>query len=137
MCLQIKVSAKISTLFNLDFVMITPSNITLNKEKTLLTITFKGVDYPLSAEYLRVYSPSAEVVGHGPGQETLQVGKDNVTITRIEPTGNYAVVLFFSDGHDSGIYSWSHLHHLSTNHKDLWPEYLSRLKAAGHAHPEL
>ncbi len=137
MCLQIKVSAKISTLFNLDFVMITPSNITLNKEKTLLTITFEGVDYPLSSEYLRVYSPSAEVVGHGPGQETLQVGKDNVTIARIEPTGNYAVVLFFSDGHDSGIYSWSHLHHLSTNHKDLWSEYLDRLKAAGHVHPEL
>ena len=137
MCLQIKVSAKISNLFNLDFVMITPSNITLNKEKTLLTITFDGVDYPLSAEFLRVYSPSAEVVGHGPGQETLQVDKENVTITRIEPTGNYAVVLFFSDGHDSGIYSWSHLHHLSTNHNDLWPEYLAKLKVAGHAHSEL
>ena len=137
MCLQIKVSAKISISFNLDFIMITPSNIILNKEKTLFTITFDGVDYPLTTEYLRVYSPSAEVVGHGPGQETLQVGKDNVTITRIEPTGNYAVILFFSDGHDSGIYSWSHLHHLATNHKDLWPEYLTRLKAAGHAHPEL
>jgi DUF971 family protein len=136
-CLQIKVSAKISISFNLDFIMITPSNIILNKEKTLFTITFDGVDYPLTTEYLRVYSPSAEVVGHGPGQETLQVGKDNVTITRIEPTGNYAVILFFSDGHDSGIYSWSHLHHLATNHKDLWPEYLTRLKAAGHAHPEL
>ena len=117
--------------------MITPSNIILNKEKTLFTITFDGVDYPLTTEYLRVYSPSAEVVGHGPGQETLQVGKDNVTITRIEPTGNYAVILFFSDGHDSGIYSWSHLHHLATNHKDLWPEYLTRLKVAGHAHPKL
>jgi DUF971 family protein len=136
-CLQIKVSAKISISFNLDFIMITPSNIILNKEKTLFTITFDGVDYPLTTEYLRVYSPSAEVVGHGPGQETLQVGKDNVTITRIEPTGNYAVILFFSDGHDSGIYSWSHLHHLATNHKDLWPEYLTRLKAAGHVHPEL
>jgi len=117
--------------------MITPSNITLNKEKTLFTITFDGVDYPLTAEYLRVYSPSAEVVGHGPGKETLQVGKDNVTITRIEPTGNYAVILFFSDSHDTGIYSWTHLHHLATNHKDLWPEYLARLKAAGHTHSEL
>ncbi|HAD98940.1 MAG TPA: 1-(5-phosphoribosyl)-5-((5-phosphoribosylamino)methylideneamino)imidazole-4-carboxamide isomerase [Gammaproteobacteria bacterium] len=117
--------------------MITPSNIILNKGKTLFTITFDGVDYPLTTEYLRVYSPSAEVVGHGPGQETLQVDKSGVTITRIEPTGNYAVILFFSDGHDSGIYSWSHLHHLATNHKDLWPEYLARLKAAGHSHPEL
>ena len=117
--------------------MITPSNIILNKGKTLFTITFDGVDYPLTTEYLRVYSPSAEVVGHGPGQETLQVDKSGVTITRIEPTGNYAVILFFSDGHDSGIYSWSHLHNLATNHKDLWPEYLARLKAAGHSHPEL
>ena len=117
--------------------MITPSNIILNKGKTLFTITFDGVDYPLTTEYLRVYSPSAEVVGHGPGQETLQVDKSGVTITRIEPTGNYAVILFFSDGNDSGIYSWSHLHHLATNHKDLWPEYLARLKAVGHAHPEL
>jgi DUF971 family protein len=136
-CSQIKVSAKISNSFNLDFIMITPSNIILNKGKTLFTITFDGVDYPLTTEYLRVYSPSAEVVGHGPGQETLQVDKSGVTITRIEPTGNYAVILFFSDGHDSGIYSWSHLHHLATNHKDLWPEYLARLKAAGHSHPEL
>ena len=68
--------------------MQTPSNITLNKDKNLLTITFDGVDYKLSSEYLRVYSPSAEVVGHGPGQETLQVDKENVTITRIQPTGN-------------------------------------------------
>ncbi|HIC40184.1 FIG028220: hypothetical protein co-occurring with HEAT repeat protein [hydrothermal vent metagenome] len=116
--------------------MQTPTNITLNKEKTLLTITFDGVDYPLSAEYLRVYSPSAEVVGHGPGQDTLQVDKENVTIQRIEPTGNYAVILFFSDSHDTGIYSWSHLHHLATNHEDLWAEYLGRLKDAGHSHSE-
>ena len=77
--------------------MKTPSNITLNKDKNLLTVTFDGVDYPMSSEYLRVYSPSAEVVGHGPGQETLQVDKENVTIKRIQPTGNYAIVLFFSD----------------------------------------
>ena len=93
--------------------MHTPSNITLNKDKNLLTITFDSVDYPLTTEYLRVYSPSAEVVGHGPGQETLQVDKENITISRIEPTGNYAVILFFSDGHDSGIYSWSHLYKLT------------------------
>lgn len=111
-----------------------PTNITLNKDKNVFTITFDGVDYPLSTEYLRVYSPSAEVVGHGPGQGTLQVGKDNVTITRIEPTGNYAVILFFSDGHDSGIYSWSHLHHLALNQTALWADYLAKLKAAGHTH---
>ncbi len=114
--------------------MQTPTNITLNKNKTLLTLTFDGIDYPLSAEYLRVYSPSAEVVGHGPGQETLQLGKENVTIKRIEPTGNYAVVLFFSDNHDSGIYSWTHLHNLALNHDKLWNEYLGKLKQAGHSH---
>lgn len=118
-------------------IMQTPSNLTLNKDKNLLTITFDGVEYPLTSEYLRVYSPSAEVVGHGPGQETLQVDKENVKINRIEPTGNYAVILFFSDDHDSGIYSWSHLHHLATNHATLWPEYLNKLKAAGHTHSQL
>lgn len=113
-----------------------PSNITLNKSKTLLTLTFDGIEYPLSTEYLRVYSPSAEVLGHGPGQETLQTGKENITITRIEPTGNYAVVLFFSDGHDSGIYSWTHLHKLATKQDELWSTYLARLKAAGHTHKQ-
>ncbi|SMN00784.1 FIG028220: hypothetical protein co-occurring with HEAT repeat protein [uncultured Candidatus Thioglobus sp.] len=113
-----------------------PSNITLNKSKTLLTLTFEGIEYPLSTEYLRVYSPSAEVVGHGPGKETLQTGKENITITRIEPTGNYAVVLFFSDGHDSGIYSWTHLHKLATEQDKLWSNYLARLKAAGHVHKQ-
>jgi DUF971 family protein len=117
--------------------MQTPTNITLNKEKTLLTITFDEIDYPLNAEYLRVYSPSAEVVGHGKGQETLQLNKENVTISRIKPVGNYAVVLFFSDEHDSGIYSWSHLHKLALNHDKLWHEYLQKLKDAGHAHPQL
>jgi len=86
---------------------------------------------------LRVYSPSAEVVGHGPGQETLQVGKEGVTITDIQPTGNYAVVLFFSDGHDTGIYSWSHLYNLSKNLDKLWSEYLQKLRDAGHAHPQI
>ncbi len=117
--------------------MHTPSNITLNKDKNLLTITFDSVEYPLTTEYLRVYSPSAEVVGHGPGQETLQVDKENVTISRIEPTGNYAIILFFSDGHDSGIYSWSHLHKLATEKEQLWDDYLARLKAAGHTHSQL
>lgn len=114
-----------------------PSNITLDKRKTLLTLTFDSTKYSLSAEYLRVYSPSAEVVGHGPGQETLQVGKESVIISRIEPTGNYAIVLFFSDGHDSGIYSWEHLYKLATEQDKLWSDYLARLKdARGHSHKQ-
>jgi len=116
--------------------MTPPSKINLNKAKTILTVTFDDIDYELSSEFLRVYSPSAEVVGHGPGQETLQVGKEGVTITNIQPTGNYAVVLFFSDGHDTGIYSWSHLRNLATNVKKLWDEYLTKLKEAGYKHSE-
>jgi len=112
--------------------MTPPSKINLNKAKTVLTVTFDENDYHLSAEFLRVYSPSAEVVGHGPGQETLQLNKENVTITNIQPTGNYAIILFFSDGHDTGIYSWSHLFNLSINKDNLWNEYLSKLEAAGH-----
>ena len=114
--------------------MTPPSKINLNKAKTVLTVTFDDIDYGLSAEFLRVYSPSAEVVGHGPGQETLQVGKEGVTITNIQPTGNYAIVLFFSDGHDTGIYSWSHLHKLAINNDRLWQVYLVKLKNAGHQH---
>ncbi|SMN16892.1 FIG028220: hypothetical protein co-occurring with HEAT repeat protein [uncultured Candidatus Thioglobus sp.] len=117
--------------------MQTPSNITLNKDKNLLTLTFDGIEYPLTTEFLRIYSPSAEVVGHGPGQETLQLDKENVKVDRIKPTGNYAIVLFFSDGHDSGIYSWEHLHKLATNKDDLWSNYLKRLKEAGHSHSQL
>lgn len=113
-----------------------PSNIILDKTKALLTLTFDATKYPLTAEYLRVYSPSAEVRGHAPGQETLQIGKENVTISRIQPTGNYAVILFFSDGHDSGIYSWEHLHNLATNQDKLWGDYLTKLKNAGHIHKQ-
>jgi len=116
--------------------MTPPSKINLNKAKTVLTVTFDDIDYDLSAEFLRVYSPSAEVVGHGPGQEILQVGKEGVTITNIQPTGNYAIVLFFSDGHDTGIYSWSHLHNLATKQAKLWSQYLQKLKDAGHSHRE-
>ena len=116
--------------------MTPPSKINLNKAKTVLTVTFDDIDYALSAEFLRVYSPSAEVVGHGPGQETLQVGKENVTIKNIQPTGNYAVVLFFSDGHDTGIYSWSHLNKLALNMNEMWVDYLAKLKSAGHKHSE-
>jgi len=110
--------------------MQTPSNITLNKAKNLLTVCFDGTDYQLSAEYLRVYSPSAEVVGHGPGEETLQVGKKNVLIERIAATGNYAIVLFFSDKHDSGIYSWEHLYKLASKQQQLWADYLQRMERA-------
>ena len=114
--------------------MTPPSKINLNKAKTVLTVTFDDIDYELTSEFLRVYSPSAEVVGHGPGQETLQVDKERVTITNIQPTGNYAVVLIFSDGHDTGIYSWSHLYNLATNQENLWIEYLNKLKNSGHIH---
>ena len=117
--------------------MTPPSKINLNKAKTVLTVTFDDIDYELTSEYLRVYSPSAEVVGHGPGQETLQVGKEDVTITNIQPTGNYAIVLFFSDGHDTGIYSWSHLYNLAKNKKVLWSDYLAKLSAAGHQHSQI
>jgi len=117
--------------------MTPPSKINLNKAKTVLTVTFDDIDYELTSEFLRVYSPSAEVVGHGPGQETLQVDKEGVTIANIQPTGNYAIVLFFSDGHDTGIYSWSHLYKLATNQEALWVEYLDKLKNAGHNHSQL
>ena len=86
----------------------------------------------LTAEFLRVSSPSAEVRGHGQGNEVLQVGKEDVTITGIEPVGNYAVKLIFSDGHDSGLYSWDILHEFASHHQALWQSYLQRLQAAGH-----
>jgi DUF971 family protein len=85
----------------------------------------------LPFEFLRVYSPSAEVRGHGPGQETLQVGKRDVTITALQPVGHYAVQPDFSDGHASGIYSWDYLYELGVNHDRLWAEYLAALEAAG------
>jgi DUF971 family protein len=86
----------------------------------------------MSAELLRVYSPSAEVRGHGPGQEVLQIGKEDVQISRIEPVGNYAVRLFFDDGHDTGIYSWEELHRIGSHTDELWSDYVGRLSAAGH-----
>ncbi|MFM7123134.1 MAG: gamma-butyrobetaine hydroxylase-like domain-containing protein [Fluviibacter sp.] len=86
----------------------------------------------LTAEFLRVSSPSAEVRGHGQGNEVLQVSKEDVTITGIEPVGNYAVKLIFSDGHDSGLYSWDVLYEFASNHQALWQSYLQRLQAAGH-----
>jgi DUF971 family protein len=91
-----------------------------------------GTSFDLPFEYLRVYSPSAEVRGHGPGQEVLQTGKENVRVESIEPVGNYAVRLFFDDGHSTGLYTWEYLYELGTNQTDKWEDYLGRLEAAGH-----
>lgn len=91
-----------------------------------------GERFGLSAEYLRVYSPSAEVRGHGPGQGVLQLGKEAVGIERIEPVGNYAVCLHFDDGHNTGIYAWDELYRLGVHRDELWAEYLRQLEAAGH-----
>ena len=88
-------------------------------------------EFELSCELLRVYSPSAEVRGHGPGQEVLQTDKENVNITAVEPVGHYAVRLVFDDGHDSGIYSWDYLYDLARNREAYWQRYLDRLAAAG------
>ena len=108
-------------------IMNTPSNITLSKNKKLLTVTFDNTDYPMTSEYLRVYSPSAEVQGHGPGQETLQLDKQDVTIQVLVPMGNYAIAIHFSDGHTTGIYSWSHLYKLGSQKEDLWLDYCNRV----------
>jgi DUF971 family protein len=109
-----------------------PTEITLHKKSRTLELGFDdGSHYQLSAEFLRVCSPSAEVRGHGPGQETLQTGKRNVEITALEPVGNYAVQPTFSDGHSSGIYSWDVLHRLCASHDELWADYLERLEKAG------
>jgi DUF971 family protein len=109
-----------------------PSNINFHQKSRVLEISFENGDtYNLPCEFLRVYSPSAEVRGHGPGQEVLQVGKENVNIEKIEPVGNYAIQLYFDDGHSTGIYSWDTLHNLGSNYAGLWQEYLDRLKQAG------
>ena len=109
-----------------------PTEITLHKKSRMLELKFEdGSQYQLPAEYLRVYSPSAEVRGHGPGQETLQTGKRNVELTELEAVGNYAVQPTFSDGHNTGIYSWDLLYDLGLNQDRLWAEYLDRLEKAG------
>lgn len=108
--------------------MTPPNNITLSKDKKLLTVSFKEDDYNLTSEFLRVYSPSAEVRGHGPGQETLQLNKQDVSILSIAPMGNYAIAIHFSDGHTTGIYSWSYLLHLGTEKEGLWQDYCNQVK---------
>jgi DUF971 family protein len=109
-----------------------PTEIKLHKQSKVLEIAFDdGSRFSLPFEGLRVFSPSAEVRGHGPGQETLQIGKKNVDINAVEPVGHYAVVLVFDDGHDSGIYSWDYLYDLGKHYDVYWREYLRRLEAAG------
>jgi DUF971 family protein len=109
-----------------------PTDITLHAASRVLEIAFDdGRVFKLPFEFLRVYSPSAEVRGHGPGQETLQLGKREVTITQLEPVGHYAVQPLFSDGHSSGIFSWQYLYELGLHQDELWVEYLDRLEEAG------
>jgi DUF971 family protein len=110
----------------------TPQGIKLHQQSKTLELTYSDDEsYTLSCEYLRVYSPSAEVLGHAPGQEVLQFGKINVGISKIEQVGNYAIKITFSDGHDSGIFSWAYLYSLCTTHDKKWKDYLERLTAEG------
>jgi DUF971 family protein len=109
-----------------------PTDIRLHKKTALLELKYAdGGIYTLPAEFLRVHSPSAEVRGHGPGQEVLQTGKLNVKISTIEPVGNYAVRLHFDDDHNTGIFSWEYLRELALHQQQMWDEYLQRMKAAG------
>lgn len=114
-----------------------PLNIRLHQRSRRLEVEFAdGSHFDLPCEYLRVYSPSADVKGHGPGQGTLQVGKEQVNITAIEPVGNYAVKLHFDDGHNTGLYSWQYLYELGRDYESNWQAYLEALEAAGHSRRE-
>ena len=109
-----------------------PTDITLHQKSGVLDVAFDdGKRFSLPVEYLRVHSPSAEVRGHGPGQEVLQVGKRQVGVAAIEPVGVYAVKLVFTDGHDTGIYSWDYLHELGMKQEANWKTYIARLEQAG------
>jgi DUF971 family protein len=109
-----------------------PTEIKLHQKSRVLEIAFSdGARFELSYEFLRVYSPSAEVRGHGPGQEVLQAGKKDVDILSLEPVGSYAVQPHFSDGHATGIYSWDYLYELGVNREAMWKSYLERLEVAG------
>ncbi len=110
----------------------TPQALTVHNQSRVLEIVFSdGAAFRLPFELLRIYSPSAEVQGHGPGQEVLQTGKRDVALVELDPVGNYAVQPRFSDGHDTGIYSWDYLYFLGAKQDSLWDEYHQRLKAAG------
>ena len=114
-----------------------PTDIRLHQASRKLEIVFDdGAHFHLSCEFLRVHSPSAEVRGHGAGQEVLQVGKEDVNIVNIEPVGQYAVKLSFSDGHNTGLYSWDYLYDLGARQGELWQSYLERLTAAGIQHKD-
>jgi DUF971 family protein len=109
-----------------------PTEIKLHQKSRVMEISFAdGRAFRLPYEYLRVYSPSAEVRGHGPGQEVLQTGKGDIEIRSLEPVGSYAVQPVFSDGHSTGIYSWDYLYELGENQERFWREYLAKLEAAG------
>lgn len=115
-----------------------PTDIKLHQKSRMLEISFDSDEtFQMSCEFLRVYSPSAEVTGHGPGQEILQLNKQDVSIEDITPVGNYAIKLHFSDGHDSGIYSWTHLYDIGKNQHQYWLDYLRRVRQAGHKHPDI
>jgi DUF971 family protein len=110
----------------------TPTALTVHGHSRILEVAFSdGAEFRIPFELMRVYSPSAEVQGHGPGQEVLQTGKREVTVVELEPIGNYAVKPVFSDGHDSGIFSWDYLYFLGSEQARLWAEYTQRLEAAG------
>src|SRR5256714_15677309 len=124
--------SRVIPMSELDKTTPVPTEIKLHQLSRQLEITFNnGTRFELPYEFLRVYSPSAEVRGHGPGQEVLQVGKKDIAISELEPVGRYAVRPTFSDGHNSGIYSWDYLRTLGEEHDRLWQQYLERLEAAG------
>lgn len=109
-----------------------PTEINLHQQSRVLELAYSdGSNFQLPCEFLRVYSPSAEVQGHGPGQEVLQIGKQDVNIEKIEQVGNYAVQIFFDDNHSTGIYSWQTLFDYGKNYQQMWQHYLDRLKEAG------
>ena len=110
----------------------TPTALTVHSQSRILEIAFSdGAQFKIPFELMRIYSPSAEVQGHGPGQEVLQTGKREVNVVELEPIGNYAVKPVFSDGHESGLFTWDYLYHLGADQSQLWDDYERRLKAAG------
>jgi len=115
-----------------------PTDVQLHQKSRVLELTYEdGSHFELPCEYLRVYSPSAEVRGHGPGQEVLQLGKEDVNIVNIKAVGNYALQFEFDDKHDTGIYSWELLYDLGVNQQKYWQQYLDRLKEAGYERREV